>query len=528
MFYSTIDLQNPDLELRGVQALDKEMASENVLQMGLRKNRQHDGQYIVGVNGDFANLSGEVKRTNGVTLIDGKLYNHGIGDANWKRFETHVAVEKAKGITITRNIEMLIPLRFPDGTDYNLHINSPRNEDYMVIYTPEYGSTTKTNPWGCECTMKLIEGSIVEGNAVFEITSECVGDCSGNSAHGSMAIPADGYVLSGVGYGFTVMAQLKPGSRVTMRPFGCKVDGKRAIVNHVVGGCPMIVDNGNVISQSECNDLNKLTGIQISATARTAIGYDKDRTRLIMLVTDLYTSNGATSGIKTTFGEKSTGLTFSRLAELMIYLGCHTATAMDGGGSSQLYNSVTGICNIPYGSTSYFRPVANGFFAVVTSPEDDTVAQLEVLQKNVRLNSGEKFTPTIYGYNSHGVLVDDNVTGFTLTVADAMGSVDGTVFTAGTSSASTHAIVSKDGLRCAVRIMTNGGGDFVSSGDEAPFEAKAPYEDGWQTGITDTLTGDADRSCEPVYYNLQGVRVGHPDRGLYIVRKGTETSKIIF
>ena len=45
------------------------------------------------------------------------------------------------------------------------------------------------------------------------------------------------------------------------------------------------------------------------------------------------------------------------------------------------------------------------------------------------------------------------------------------------------------------------------------------------TGV-ETL-GEVENDSEPVYYNLQGVRVANPGKGIYIVRKGTKVSKEI-
>ena len=136
VFYTAIDMRNPNLELRGVQALDTERASENLLNMGNRKNRQGGVQYIAGVNGDHANLSGTEKRTNGIAFIDNMLYNHGVGDNNWKQFCSYVTVEGSKDVNITEAVDVRLALKFPRGTSYKFHINSGRYEDYLVVYTP--------------------------------------------------------------------------------------------------------------------------------------------------------------------------------------------------------------------------------------------------------------------------------------------------------------------------------------------------------------------------------------------------------
>lgn len=523
VFYTSVDLRNPDLELRGVQALDKETASENVLQMGLRKDKQHNGRYIVGVNGDHANLNGAAKRTNGIALIEGKLYNHGVGDDNWKRYASYVAVEGAKDISITESIELKMPLLFPNGRSHHLYVNSPRHENYMVLYTPEYGSSSKTNPWGRECTLKLVDGSIIAGDAVFEVTSSWVGDMSGNAVHGNMAIPSDGFVLSGHGSAYNLIGTLKIGDRVNIQGFNFKVDGVDAKTDNIIGGCPIIVDNGFAISQSECTVLNKTTAIQITPTARTAIGYDKGHETLFFLVTDSYNTNAYTDGEKAGFGNTSSGLDFHRLANVMIYLGCHTAMAMDGGGSSQLYNTGRGICNIPYGNAGYLRPVANGFFAVSTTPDDNEIRSIEVLQKNVKLKSGDEFTPTVYGYNKYGVLVDTDISDFTICANSLLGSTEGTTFKTGTAQGSTIAIVTHGELKCGVHISTNGGGQFISSGENVNIETPAPYLTDDPAAIYD-ICG---KSGDPIYYNLQGIRVTNPEKGIFISRRDQSTVKVL-
>lgn len=57
--------------------------------------------------------------------------------------------------------------------------------------------------------------------------------------------------------------------------------------------------------------------------------------------------------------------------------------------------------------------------------------------------------------------------------------------------------------------------------------ASAPVEvDLADVAGVDDVTADATMQAE--YYNLQGIRVSHPTRGLYIVRRGTTVSKVIF
>lgn len=486
IFYSTIDLTNPNLELRGVQAKDNGDVVENVNAMGVRKNQQGKGQYIAGVNSDFFNMGGSPTRTNGHSLVDGTLYNVGVGGEYWEKWASYVKVEGAKDITIDTGVKASQTFRFPNGQTHSYHINGGRWDNYLVIYTPD-STSTGTNKWGRECTMKLISGSIENRDAVFEITSEGVGNCDGSEV-GNMIVPRDGYVLSGVGDARLMMEQLHIGDKVSL---GSTVTylGKEINPTQVVGGCSMIVIGGKIAPDSyfSADIIDHFATNQ----ARTVIGYNQDRTKLIILVADKYAAyakDKETDKTKVTDPEKlsygtSTGMVLQRMGHIMLHLGCYTAMNFDGGGSSQLYNKELGICNVPYGDT-YLRPVANGFFAVSTTPVDDEIANLEVRQKNVNVAAGETFTPTVYGYNKYGVLVDANVKDFTLTVAPSLGSVSESTFTAGDAKGTTVAVVSVGDIKCGVRILANGGGDYVTSGDDsAPIMIAASYESDEPMGV---------------------------------------------
>ena len=491
IFYSTIDLTNPNLELRGVQAKDNGDVVENVNAMGVRKNQQGNGHYIAGVNSDFFNMGGSPTRTNGHSLVDGVLYNPGVGGDFWNNWATYAVVEGAKDIRIQNGVNAAKTFKFANGDNYSYHINGDRYADYLVIYTASDDTTyTKTNMWGSECAMKLVSGSLATNDAVFEITSEPTASGTG----GNMHVENGGYVLSGHGAAATLIRTLKTGDQVGTS-FSVTLNGKEINPRQVVGGCSYIVMNGQIAPDSYFSE--NIIDHFSSNQARTVIGYNEDRTKLIILVADKYSkyTDNVKNEEKLSYGT-STGMVLQRMGHIMLHLGCHTAMNFDGGGSSQLYNKEIGICNVPYGDT-YLRPVANGFFAVSTTPEDNEIAYIEVRQKNVNVAAGETFTPTVYGYNQYGVLVDADVKDFTLTVAPSLGTVSAasrsgeSTFTAGDAKGTTIAVVSlpatdtdSPSIKCGVRILANGGGEYVTSGDDsAPIMVVADYESDEPMGV---------------------------------------------
>ncbi|HEX2972464.1 MAG TPA: phosphodiester glycosidase family protein [Tepidisphaeraceae bacterium] len=107
----------------------------------------------------------------------------------------------------------------------------------------------------------------------------------------------------------------------------------------VVAGNMMLVENGK-----------PLPNPSRQVAPRTAVGLDKDRTRLTILIVD-----GRLPGF-------SLGLTYTQLASEMVRLGCHTALNLDGGGSSTLVllhpqTREPRILNTPSDGTE--RPIAN-------------------------------------------------------------------------------------------------------------------------------------------------------------------------
>lgn len=470
IFYSTIDLTNPNLELRGVQAQDHSDKTENVQKMGDRKNTQGNGQYIAGVNSDFFNMGGYPTRTNGHSLVDGKLYNPANGGDFWHTWASYATVEGAKDVKILQNVVAANTINFGNKS-HAYRINGPRYANYLVIYTPD-STSTGTNQWGGECTLKAVSGSLANNDAVFEVT--CTPVCGMGADDRNMTVPRDGFVLSGNGTGLDFVKNLKIGDQLTLG-FTATYNGNKIDLKQSVGGCSMIVQNGKIADDKyfSASVIDHFTSNQ----ARTVIGYNEDRTKLIILVADKYSKFNAsvTDEFKLGYGNTSSGMVLQRMGHIMLHLGCYTAMNFDGGGSSQLYNKGLGIVNTPYGDT-YLRPVANGFFAVSTTPVDNTIAKLEVRQKNVKLAAGETLTPHVYGYNQYGVLVDTNVKGFTLTVAPSLGTVAGTKFTAGSAKGSTHAVVALGDVKCGMRLLVNGGGAYVTSGDDnAPLTADASY-----------------------------------------------------
>jgi hypothetical protein len=83
---------------------------------------------------------------------------------------------------------------------------------------------------------------------------------------------------------------------------------------------------------------------------------------------------------------------------------------------------------------------------------------------------------------------------------------------------SVHPLGTTTGNNC----ITDPEFEFVYKPDEGIITLKIT---GYTATGVDDVTAEGDAEAE--YYNLQGIRISKPARGIYIVRKGTAVSKAI-
>lgn len=105
--------------------------------------------------------------------------------------------------------------------------------------------------------------------------------------------------------------------------------------NSVVCAGPLLVWKGNKLTASDewlAADTNLwlTTGGNAGGQPRTAIGINKEGTKLIQVTVDGRWTSGSDS-------QKAYGMSTDLLAELMLELGCYKAMNLDGGGGSQMW-----------------------------------------------------------------------------------------------------------------------------------------------------------------------------------------------
>lgn len=500
IFYTVTDLDNPYVEMRAAKAGNQMRMLETVPDIAQRMNKPGE-KYFAGVNADFFNM-GEPYNPIGTCIANGFLTNYATDGADIDPY--YIWFDSKDVPSLARHVvnDWYGTVTFADGSRYELLVNTERGENELLLYTPQWqlydyymnkmmsAGHTGTNKYGVEVKVRPVGKNVLYGN---NLSLEVVGEPE--IGIGDMAIPEDGYVLSAHGDARQYLRSLKPGD-VVIANMGIKADSKTADVKELLGGFPIIL-KGNMVRSVPAYPPHLS-----NPEPRSAVGYSADKKKLIMLVVDGRNAGGS-AGVKQRI-----------LAEIMRNVGCADAMNFDGGGSSTMYVDGFGVRNVPSSSSLDQRPegqprtVVNALFAVAVAPVDNNIASIEICDKNISLTTGERYTPTVYGYNRYGVMVSTDLKGFSLNVPSEIAKIDGSSIVASEGSYSGILTADYNGMTYSVPISINGGGDFVSSVNE--------------------IETDANENAVKEYYLINGSRVSSPvENQIIITRQGDQVTKTL-
>lgn len=510
MFFTTTDLTDPRIRVKVVQSKNSNNGNNPSVTGGetISEMFKANPTCLVGVNGDFQYERPRYdskKDKDGVHAGDpasinktpaSKVYNsaqgHSISDGEpflmWgrrpksgtigeffpsERLSSKQWILPAIGFEngITPHIGYVGHKYKVEGIKVNTSatltaINEGRRyKDDLILYTPAFNvyngieynvngldatGTTAVNKYGKEVKLEKIskKGDVT----TFKIVDIRKG--------GEPFKVSDGYyVLSGHGTGSNALEILGLSSQDAI---GKEVkitqqiifDSKNTVPNitQLICGYPMLVQNGNNVAEESLTYLNETTGLPIfewhgnKRRSRTAVGYNQDYTKFIMLVIE----------------EKSTtskyGVTLSEVAEIMIDLGCSYAINLDGGGTSEMYDRKQGAINIPSGSKGKKEyndePRERTFHNCITiesdKAADNVIAEIRFKDPSKTLKPGETYTePVVMAYNKEGILICPDLQGkpgFSLSCLEELGTVKdkgGNLYDliAGQNASGTHSLV---------------------------------------------------------------------------------------
>lgn len=443
-FIATLDRSNPaDAALTAPRVeigKDQCRTAESVTSMAKRKTGG-ERQYLAGINGDFfitSSFAAQHEFGNAILgypnmscAIDGKLAAPDMIDITSRE---NALVIGSDGWWIDAT-DLTYKLLNNDGsTSVKAQaVNYPRRANELMVYNSYMGATTGTGLDGREIALVPADG------AKWRINKSVKFVVKGDWGKGDTAIPADGIVIScGPDYHNEWIDGLKDGDIVKLK-INLSLpahDGLKPDVTDVIGGDVRILNND--VTTTEAIRWINTPGAQY---ARSLVGFDKDRTRMMMVAVD--------------GGSESSGVTYYEAADLMRSLGCIDALDLDGGGSTALYLEHAGIVNKPRDGNE--RAVGNALYFVLNAPVDNTVASIRFADHAKVLPRYGSYTPAIYGYNRYGQLVDTDVKDFTLIAPSDLGSVsaDGTTLLA--SGQGCHALkaVTASGLSADIAVSVD-------------------------------------------------------------------------
>lgn len=222
-------------------------------------------------------------------------------------------------------VESHLHVRWPAGDTTPIALNQERTRRSSVLYTPTFGSSTRTTN-GTELVLgKSGHGPWLPLQAGVTYQARVI-----SRSHGNTQLHPETMVLSLPPHASIPARALQPGAILEIN-----TDTTPTLrgVEQAISGGPILVHEGDVQSWSPPQPRHP----------RTALGWNA--THFILAVVD-----GRQPGV-------SVGMSFPELAGFMRGLGCQEALNLDGGGSSTLWMNGR-VLNTP--SDGHERSVANG------------------------------------------------------------------------------------------------------------------------------------------------------------------------
>jgi hypothetical protein len=287
-------------------------------------------------------------------------------------------------------------------------VNATRNTDMLVLYNHFFADSTRTNAWGAEALLSPLSPWMMND------TTLCLVD-NVELYMGNMPIPDNRVVLSGHGSSIPFVTALQPGDTLRL---ALHLPQTKARVKEVVGGFTRIIHNGaNYALQGYAEDGGTST-FATTRHPRTAVGFNQDSTRLMMVVVD-----GRQPAL-------SLGMNLIELADFMLGLGCQEAVNLDGGGSSTMVIRDK-VVNSP--SDGWERSVANALLVISTAPKREAI-RLELIPNALRILEGESVTFSIAALDTFINTISADPSVFSLSVREGLGCITAQGrFTAGTA-----------------------------------------------------------------------------------------------
>lgn len=380
---------------------------EKTSSMAARKN--YAGHTVVAaINGDFYSGSNPTN----IQILKGEILTNPINreaigfDLNNKPI---IEIFNYSGkVIIDTNVNPI------NGT------NKTRATDQLILYNSYFGSSTNTNIYGTEISVKLIDTWFVN-DTVRAIVENKI------SGQGNMSITSGNVVLSGHGTSKTFLdnfVQIGDTIKIinTLNPGIPKI-------KEMVGGSERIIYNGV--------NLNRWP----ERHPRTAVGFNQDTSKIYLVTVDGRQSISA-------------GMTLGELGDFFLQIGVYNAINLDGGGSTTMV--VRGeIVNSPSDGGGE-RTVANALLLVTSTPQG-SLNQIKMTPEFIKLYHNETVQCVVRGWDEYfnPVVLDTSKLQFSL--SSDFGSITKSgLFTAGNEPDTGYVYVDYEGFKDTSIIIVKG------------------------------------------------------------------------
>lgn len=333
-----VDLRTPGLSIRGVRANDAFKTREKVTSMAARH-----ASVIAGVNADFFDVRTGESENNVViegNIIKGVMETDSPHD-RYDNLHSQLGIDWENRPYIERfglDAKIIAGRRVVrlDG------INFRQDSSSLVLYTKAAGDSAPVDTLGRDFVSVPLRLAAERGDTLIYRVNGAV------QRGGWMRLSSGGALAAG-GRGRGQIERIaRTGGTVRVV---WKLAPHRGRLRTVIGGWPRLIRDGK--RNAEYSDILEGTFPRFSAGRhpRTAIGFNRDSTKLIALVVDGRRASDA-------------GMSLVELADAMLALGATDAIAFDGGGSTTMVIQGA-VVNRPSDAAGE-RPVGSGLLFILT------------------------------------------------------------------------------------------------------------------------------------------------------------------
>ncbi len=367
IYVAEIDLSNPDNQFRvaiangraaWIDGLGNTYSSRETLADMIARREAAGEEVIAAINSDFFNMANGMQFN--VTALKGIIASTGITADPHAAFYSDQAGEAFIGMVRHKQKAAL-----GKAGEYPIHaINMARGADQLILYNSKINQAgSGCNQWGLELLLQALDSGLINGVISYKVIDK--------APLVEMQAP-DQVILSGHGKARVFLDKAETGD--LLRVYNDFEGLHKSPIVEMVGGWGHIVKDGLNRSVAAIEEEGSMIH-ENERHPRSAIGYNKSKTKLYLVVVD-----GRS--------KLSAGMNLDELANFMIEeLGVWEGLNFDGGGSTTLMAGSTTVNN-PSGGTQ--RAIANALLVVNKAPAEEEAAPVFETQSTEAIAAGAK------------------------------------------------------------------------------------------------------------------------------------------